>query len=59
MEQQKRTRRVTCIALRRIGVEGHMSERGFENMAEVGEEVKLPRDIAMQHQDSGAVKIKL
>lgn len=51
--------KITCIAVRRIGVEGHTSIRGFQDMVEVGEKVELPRDLASKFQDIGAIKVKI
>ena len=48
----KRTRKaskVECITLRKIGLDDRTSE--------VGETVKLPREIARKLQDSGAIKV--
>lgn len=50
---------IDCECLRRVGVEGHTSKGGMEGMADAGEVVPLPPDVAKKLQDAGAVKVAI
>ena len=47
-----RPKLITCIALKRVG-------KANGEMAEIGEEMKLPVEVARKLQDSFAIKVKL